>query len=277
MPFLALAIPQTRANALTVPIEADGQRHEVVIDMQEIRNQLPERPQFDPVAPMPVSPFSSFRPTFECRPIPVGEYFERALAELVTPRSTCVLSAYASNAELRTALAEILQFHPHGKALAVPSHILAAGLPSLLRDEPEYLPGTLSALSYDVGANSVRIGRMEFLGVDHPGEAEYLFAGESELAFLHEGNRYASRIRQDHAPILAFHYRAAGMPGHTALPPMGYVDATRDQTQLSDFTAQLARCRHRDTSGRATRHSASRQQALSPLDAGQNGLTCSIL
>ncbi|VVE03836.1 hypothetical protein PCA20602_02279 [Pandoraea capi] len=120
MPFLALAIPQTRANTPSVPIEADGQRHEVVIDMQEIRNQLPGRPQFDPVASMPVSPFASFRPTFECRPIPVGEYFERALAE-------------------------------------------------------------------------------------------------------------------------------------------------------------LARCRHRDTSGRATRHSASRQQALSPLDARQNGLTCSIL
>ncbi|VVD82682.1 hypothetical protein [Pandoraea anhela] len=280
MPFLALAIPHARANApspsadATNTTNAGARRHEVVIDMQEIRNQLPQR---DAGAQTATSPFETFRRVFECRLIPVNAYFDHALAEFVTPRSECAPRAYASNAELRTALTEILRFHPHGRALDVQAQLVAAGLPSLLRDEPDYLPGTLSALRYDIGANSVRIGRFEFPGSEPPGQAEYLFAGESELAFLHEGNRHAPRVRRDHASILDFHYRAVGMRAHTALPPVGYANAAQDETQLSDFTAQLARCRHRDDPGRTSRNSASRPHAFSPLDTRQNDLICSIL
>lgn len=277
MPLLTLAIPYARTShhvaSPTSSVTAGAD--DIAIDMQQLKNQVPRNA---PQAREGAAPLDTFRRVFECRLIPVNEYFDHALAEFVTPPSECAPRAYGSNAALRASLTEVLRFHPHGRTLSLDNQILGAGLPSLLRDETEYMPGTLAALRYDVGANSIKIGRFQFHDAQPPCEAEFLIAGDAELAFLQEGNPHASRVREDHASILDFHYRAAGMKGHTALPPTGSVNVTQDQTQLSDFTAQLARCHRLDEHIRTTRATNSgRYPAPDALDMMQNGLICSIL
>ncbi|MFJ2993926.1 hypothetical protein [Pandoraea sp. NPDC087047] len=250
----------------------------MVIDIQEIKNQLHSPLTTSTDVKRPSEPFRNT--AFECRPVPVSTYFDNVLAELITPQSDCAARQYASNAELRDALREMLTLHPQGREFSLKSHIESLSLPSLLHDEPDYLPGTLAALSLDIGAHAVKIGRIRFPEFEILGEAEFLFAGESELAFLHENNLHAPRIREDHASILAFHYRAAGMKGHTTLPPAGYVNAAQDETHLSDFTAQLARCRHRDNSGRVERDSKILMPRLSGANrngANRRGTSCTLL
>ncbi|MDM8358661.1 hypothetical protein [Pandoraea communis] len=274
MPFLAIAIPYAQFNPVSYEIDARANRHEIVIDMENIANQPRASQPTSSEAKLDVAHFR--RATFQCHPVPVNDYFDNVLAELVTPQSECGTRRYASNAELRKVLGELLTLHPAAGTISVDARIKAMGLPSLLRDDPEYLPGTLSALSYDVGAHSIDIGRFTFPALDTVDEAAFLFAGESELAFLHEGNPHASRIREDHAQILGFHYRAAGMRGQTTLPPAGYAPATQDETTLNDFTAQLARCRQRSDLGRSPRSSDNRYTHHNPRDPMQNG-PCSIL
>lgn len=286
MPFLAFAIPYTHSLAHSPthsPTHPVGTSHdvgggaapnEVAIDMQQIRNQPHPAP---PTANKPSLSEAHFRRTaFKCQPVTVNDYFDNALAELVTPQTECGARRYSSNADLRAALGEILTFHPAAGAFSVEARIKALNLRSLLRDDPGYLPGTLTALCHDVGAHSIALGRFEFQHVDQPGEVEFLFAGESELAFLHEGNPYAPRIRADHAAILDFHYRAAGMRGHTKLPPAGYAHAAKDETHLADFTAQLGRCRQRADLARPPRATAAQRPIYNPLDQMQNG-PCTIL
>ena len=278
MPFPALIAPFVRSNPVSYPQAAGPSRDEMIIDMQEIRNQLhsPLATSIDVKRPSE----HSRNTALECRLVPVSTYFDNVLAELITPQSDCAARQYSSNAELREALREMLTLHPQGRGFSLESHIASLSLPSLLRDEPDYLPGTLAALSLDIGTHAVRIGRIRFPEFEILGEAEFLFAGESELAFLHENNLYAPRIRENHASILAFHYRAAGMKGHTALPPVGYVNAAQDETHLSDFTAQLARCRHRDNSGRAERGSkmlVPRLSGANPNGSNGRGTSCTLL
>lgn len=215
------------------------------------------------------------RAAYTCRVIPVRDYFDSVLAELITPHSACGTGRFTSNAELRKALSELLTLHPEGSEVSVDTRVKEMGLPSLLLDDPAYLPGTLTALSYDVGAHSVEIGRFTFPELDEVQEAAFLFAGESELAYLHEGNPHAPRVRETYAAILGFHYRAAGMRGHTTLPPAGNTLAAKDDTTLADFTAQLARCRQRSDLGRLPR-SSDPHPRYDPLDLMQNG-PCVIL
>ncbi len=274
MPFLSLAIPYAQLNAashVSHDVAAPAVRHEIAIDMEKIENQ-------SYASPLVSKPQDTHfrRAVFQCNPIPVNDYFDNALAELVTPQSQCGERRYATNADLRAALGEILAFHPGAGTLSIEARIKALSLPSLLRDHPDYLPGTLTALSYDVGAHSIDIGRFTFPEPDTVEEAAFLFAGESELAFLHEDNPHACRIREDHATILGFHYRAAGMRGHTTLPPAGYALAAKDDTTLSDFTAQLTRCRKRNDLVRALRSTDGRNAQHNPLDLMQTG-PCVIL
>ncbi|VVE44641.1 hypothetical protein [Pandoraea fibrosis] len=273
MPPLALVISSVLSNAGSYAIDARANRHEIAIDMERIENR--------PHARSPASTTSERlyarlgRAAFTCRVIPVRDYFDNVLAELITPHNACGTGRYTSNAELRKALGELLTFHPEGTEVSVEARVKEMGLPSLLRDDPAYLPGTLTALSYDVGAHSVEIGRFAFPELDEGKEDALLFAGESELAFLHEGNPHAPLIREAHAAILGFHYRAAGMRGHTTLPPAGNTLAAKDDTTLADFTAQLARCRQRSDLGRSPRASGPYRHH-DPLDLMQSG-PCVIL
>ena len=276
MPFLALVAHRAHANSLiSNPQTTDTQQNEFIVDMQGIGNPLHSTQFAASGVRQSVEHFQ--KAVFECRPVPVNTYFDNVLAELVTPTAACADRRYASNAQLRGALSEVLALHPQADELSLNARIKALGLPSLLRDEANYLPGSLTALCHDIGAHAVKIGRIDFPDVEVPGEAEFLFAGESELAFLHEHTPHAPRIREDHASILDFHYRAAGMTGHTSLPPAGYVNAAHDNTHLADFTAHLARCRQRTDLARSDRASESRTRYFSPPDAMQTGPFCTLL
>ncbi|VVE88769.1 hypothetical protein PBR20603_02728 [Pandoraea bronchicola] len=274
MPSVSLAIPSAQSHPVSYGVHAPADRHEIAIDMQQIRNQPHALPPESSVAKRQNAHFH--RAVFQRNPIPINDYFVNVLAELVTPKSKCGARQFPNNAELRAALSEILTFHPAAGKLSIEAHIKSLGLPSLLRNEPKYVPGTLTALTYDVGAHSIDIGRFTFPELDSVQEAAFLFAGESELAFLHEGNPHASKVREDHATVLGFHYRAAGMRGHTTLPPAGYALSAQDETHLCDFTAQLARCRKRNDLGRSPRSAGARNATPNPLDMMQNG-PCVIL
>ncbi|MFK0377479.1 hypothetical protein [Pandoraea sp. NPDC090278] len=299
MPFIAIGMSLSQARAaktnveFAVPsaaIEMQAVRNidasatsrakhappSTAIEMQEVDNtasltdkELPTR--------QGVASDKSTRRAFGCQPTPVDTYVANALAEFVTPRGECAPRTFASNAALRTELADMLALHPDGEGVSVAAQLEALGLPSLLVDDRKYLPGTLDAMRYDVGANAIRLGRFKFSEIDAYGKAAaFRFAGECELAHLHKGDPVAALVREDHASILDFHYRAAGMRGHTALPPTGYVKAGQDETQLSDFTAHLTRCRRLGPPLRSIRASGLRVYPVSPLDTMQTG-PCVIL
>lgn len=92
----------------------------------------------------------------------------------------------------------------------------------------------------------------------------------------YEIDAHASLIRNDHSAILAFHYRAAGMRGHTTLPPDGYALAIQDDTTLCDFTSQVARCQQRTDLSRSPRSVDDDHPRRDPLDLMQNSV-CAIL
>lgn len=274
MPFLALAIPYAQSNPASYAIDAHANRHEIAIDIEKIVNQTHAWKPASQAAKRSNAHLPGAAVTY--RTIPANDYFDNVLAELVTPLGECGAPQYPTNAELRKTLGDLLTLHPDGASVSVDARIKALGLPSLLRDDPAYLPGTLSALTYDVGAHSIDIGRFTFPELDIAQEAAFLFAGERELAFLHEGNPHASLIRKDHSAILAFHYRAAGMRGHTTLPPDEYALAIQDDTTLCDFTSQVARCHQRTDLGRSPRSVEDRHTRHDPLDLMQNSV-CAIL
>ncbi|VVE32309.1 hypothetical protein PAQ31011_03734 [Pandoraea aquatica] len=303
MPFLTFgaSLAQARANAASATSNADFVIPSTAIEIQAVRNVVSATSNVDlPVIPsiaietqvvrgiVPVidkeSPtdrgdafVKSTRRAFGCQPTPVDKYLANALAEFITPRGECAPRTFASNAALRAELAEMLALHPDGEGVSVAKRIEALGYPSLLRDDPTYLPGTLGAMRYDVGANAIRLGRFKLPETDpYSKAAAFRFAGECELAHLRQGDPVAPLVREDHASILDFHYRAAGMRGHTALPPTGYVNAGQDETHLSDFTAHLTRCRRLGRPARSILASGSRVYPVSPLDTMQTG-PCVIL
>ncbi|QBC32601.1 hypothetical protein [Pandoraea sp. XY-2] len=274
MPFLALAIPYAQSNPISYAFDARANRHEIAIDIEKIENQSHAWQPTSQAAKRSNAHFHGA--AFTCRTMPVNDYFDDVLAELITPLGACGTPRHPNNAELRKTLGDLLTLHPDGAEVSVDARISELGLPSLLRDDPAYLPGTLNALTFDVGGHSIDIGRFTFPEPDIEQEAAFLFAGESELAFLHEGNPYAARIREDHSAILAFHYRAAGMRGYTTLPPGGYALAIQDDTTLCDFTSQLARCQKQTDPSRSPRSVEDRNTRYDPLDLMQNG-GCVIL
>jgi len=304
MPFLTFgaSLAQARANAASATSNADFVIPSTAIEIQAVRNvvsatsnvNLPlipstaiETQAVRDIAPVidresPVDRGDAFvkstRRVFGCQPTPLDKYLANALAEFITPRGECAPRKFASNAALRAELAEMLVLHPDGEGVSVAKRIEALGFPSLLRDDdPKYLPGTLGAMRYDVGANAIRLGRFKLPETaPYSKAAAYRFAGECELAHLRQGDPVAPLVREDHATILDFHYRAAGMRGHTALPPTGYVNAGQDETHLSDFTAQLARCRRLERPARSILASRFHMYPVSPLDTMQTG-PCVIL
>lgn len=304
MPFLTFgaSLAQARANAASATSNADFVIPSTAIEIQAVRNVVSATSNVDrPLIPStaietqavgdiaPVidseSPadrgdafVKSTRRAFGCQPTPVDKYLANALAEFITPRGECASRTFASNAALRAELTEMLALHPDGEGVSVAKRIDALGFPSLLLDDPKYLPGTLGAMRYDVGANAIRLGRFTLpKTAPYSKAAAFRFAGECELAHLRKGDPVAPLVREDHASILDFHYRAAGMRGHTALPPAGYANAAHDETQLSDFTAQLARCRRLKSPLRSIRSSRLRMYPVSPLDTMQTGPACVIL
>ncbi|UVA78244.1 hypothetical protein [Pandoraea commovens] len=305
MPFLTFgaSLAQARANAASATSNAEFVIPSTAIEIQAVRNVVSATSNGDfPAIPSTaietqvvrdIAPVidressadqgdafvKSTRRVFGCQPTPVDKYLADALAGFITPRGECAPRTFASNAALRAELAEMLALHPDGEGVSVAKRIEALGFPSLLRDDdPKYLPGTLGAMRYDVGANAIRLGRFKLPQTDpYSKAAAFRFAGECELAHLRKGDPVAPLVREDHASILDFHYRAAGMRGHTALPPTGYINAAQDETHLSDFTAHLTRCRRLERPSRSILASRLRVYPVSPLDTMQTGPACVIL
>ncbi|VVD82653.1 hypothetical protein [Pandoraea anhela] len=156
-----------------------------------------------------------------CRGVHVDDYTHNVLTALVTPKDGCPSRRYARNAELRNSVATALALHPQGGDALLEAWLKALGLPSLLRDEPQYLPGTLAALRYDVGSRIVAIGRSQFpdlAQLDAPGDFALHAAGARELSYLDGESPHAAQVAHDHKRILDFHYGAAGVSTWQSLP-----------------------------------------------------------
>lgn len=177
-----------------------------------IRNRLPEG---HAVRTASLAKKSQAVPTeTPCRAVHLNDYMHNVLAALVTPKEGCPSRRYTRNAELRHSVATALALHPEGGTALLEARLKSLGLPSLLRDEPQYLPGTLEALRYDVGARIVAIGRSELpdlADVDAPGDGALHEAGARELAYLDSDSPHAAEVLRDHKRILDFHYGAAGV------------------------------------------------------------------
>lgn len=160
----------------------------------------------------------------------MNDYMHNVLAALVTPKEGCPSRRYTRNAELRDSVATALALHPEGGTALLEARLKSLGLPSLLRDEPQYLPGTLEALRYDVGAQIVAIGRSELpdlADVDTPGDAALHEAGARELSYLDSDSPHAAEVLRDHKRILDFHYGAAGVNSFEAYEPLQALEAMR--------------------------------------------------
>lgn len=259
MPSLAVATPTlcppsyAIAPALSLPGEPSSlglrsaESPRVAVDLRAMTNALPARPA---LPALPARPSLSLGATdrfrlgvIECTPVPVDRYVRNALTELLTPRDGCPNACVPGNAQLREMLAAILTLHPQGDATSLERVIGQIGLPSLLRDEPDYAPGTLNALRYDVGAHAVASGVFS-VSEGEPSEAELLDFGASELMFLDTPNEYRHDVASAHAAIIDFHYGAAGMAGHGARENRE-TRITPAMMQIADFTRHLATCQQR--------------------------------
>jgi hypothetical protein len=150
----------------------------------------------------------------KCRTVHVDDYTHNVLTALVTPQDGCPSRRYTRNADIRTSVATALALHPEGGDALLAARLEALGLPSLLRDEPQYLPGTLEALRYDVGSRIVAIGRSKLPDLANLGAPDDLAlhaAGERELSYLNGESPHAAQVALDHKRILDFHYGAAGV------------------------------------------------------------------
>ncbi|AKM29596.3 hypothetical protein AB870_04830 [Pandoraea faecigallinarum] len=157
----------------------------------------------------------------ECGAVQVDDYMHDVLAALVTPQDGSPSRRYTRNADLRASVATALALHPDGGDALLEARLKALGLPSLLRDESQYLPGTLEALRYDVGSRIVAIERSrlpDLADLEAPGDAALHAAGARELAYLDAGHPHAAQVALDHKRILDFHYRAAGATTWERLP-----------------------------------------------------------
>ncbi|VVE46374.1 hypothetical protein PIN31009_04397 [Pandoraea iniqua] len=253
MPSLAVVSPTlcppsyAIAPALALPSEPSSlglrsaEPPRVAADLRAMTNARPA---------LPAGPSLSLGATdrfrlgvIECTPVPVDRYVRNALTELLTPRDGCPNACVPGNAQLREMLTTILTLHPQGDATSLERVIGQIGLPSLLRDDPEYAPGTLNALRYDVGAHAVASGVFS-VSEGEPGEAELLDFGASELMFLDTPNEYRHDVASAHAAIIDFHYGAAGMAGHGARENRE-TRITPAMMQIADFTRHLATCQQR--------------------------------
>ncbi|AJP58314.1 hypothetical protein UC34_17800 [Pandoraea vervacti] len=150
----------------------------------------------------------------ECRSVHVDDFTHNVLTALVTPQDGCASRRYTRNADLRTSVAIALALHPDDGDALLEARLKALGLPSLLRDEPQYRPGTLEALRYDVGSRIVAIGRSKLPDLANLGAPDDLAlhaAGERELSYLNGESPHAAQVALDHKRILDFHYGAAGV------------------------------------------------------------------
>ncbi|VVE03856.1 hypothetical protein PCA20602_02280 [Pandoraea capi] len=185
-----------------------------------------------------------------CRAVHVNEYTHHVLTALVTPQEGCPSRRYTRNAELRNSVATALALHPQGGDALLEARLKALGLPSLLRDEPQYLPGTLAALRYDVGSRIVAIGRSklpDLADLDAPGDLALHAAGGRELSYLDGESPHAAQVAHDHKRILDFHYSAAGVSTWQAMP-----DSERRQASSDDHQRLDERRRHRTFSASVT-------------------------
>ncbi|VVE25427.1 hypothetical protein PIN31115_03361 [Pandoraea iniqua] len=277
MPSLAVVSPtlcpppHVLAPALPLPGEPFGhgihvaEHPRLATDLRSMTNALPASG---------AGPSLSLRATdrfrlgvIECKPVPVERYVRNALTELLTPRDGCPNACVPDNAQLREMLATILTLHPQGDATSLERVIGQIGLPSLLRDDPEYTPGTLNALRYDVGAHAVASGVFS-VSEGEPSEAELLDFGASELMFLDSLNEYRHDVASAHAAIIDFHYGAAGMAGHGARENRE-TRITPAMMQISDFKRHLATCQQR--------RDAESQAMTDAQTIPRAGMRCAIL
>lgn len=193
-----------------------------------IRNRLPEGHAIR-IAPLAMKSEAIATET-PCQGVHLDDYMRNVLAALVTPKEGCPSRRYARNAELRHSVATALALHPEGGESLLEARLKSLGLPSLLRDEPQYLPGTLEALRYDVGAQIVAIGRSELpdlADVDMPGDDALHEAGARELSYLDSDSPHAAQVLRDHRRILDFHYGAAGVIAFAAHEALQALEAIR--------------------------------------------------
>lgn len=180
-----------------------------------------------------------------CRTMEVNDYVRNVLTTLVTPKEGCPSRRYARNAELLESVANALALHPQGGEALLEARIRAIGLPSLLRDDPEYLPGTLHALRFDVGSRIVAIGRSELPDLAEaqaPDDLALHVAGARELSYLDSENPSAAQVVRDHRQILDFHYRAAGAAAPVSITGPS-PDPSAHERHIADFIVHLKRCR----------------------------------
>lgn len=210
-------------------------------DLQTMANIRPELPQ---AGTLSASATHHFRKgVVECKPVPVEHFMRNALMDLLAPRDGCLNDCFPSNAKLREALAEILVLHPQGGETTLERVIQQLGVPSLLLDSPEYEPGNLAALAYDVGVHAAAQG-LYSVSVGEPGEYELLDFGVSELRFLESDNDNRHDVARTHVAILDFHFGVAGMPGsgvRTGETPR----ITPAMLNLRDFHQHAFDCRRR--------------------------------
>ncbi len=207
--------------------EAPGNAHPAS-QFTSIRNRLPEG---HAIRTASLARKSQAIPTeTPCQGVHLDDYMHNVLAALVTPKEGCPSRRYARNAELRHSVATALALHPEGGAALLEARLKSLGLPSLLRDEPQYLPGTLEALRYDVGAQIVAIGQSELpdlAHVDTPGDSALHEAGARELSYLDNDSPHAAEVLRDHRRILDFHYGAAGVNSFEADEALQALEAMR--------------------------------------------------
>lgn len=165
------------------------------------------------------------------------DYASAALDGLVQPDDGCATRRFDSNAEIRQRLQAAIADHPEADGISVEQVLKDLALPSLLRDEPGFQPGSDKALRYDLGLFAYSIGRAGSDDGPLPTVADALRWGESELRLMMPPEPYRDALN-DHRPIFAFHQLASG-----ALDALA-----RDQPvklDYADFAAHLAGCAQR--------------------------------
>ncbi len=216
----------------------------------------------------------------DCGSVDGNDYTWNVLSALVTPRGGCPAKRYARNAELRESVSTALKLHSRSGDQLLEARLKSLGLPSLLRDESRYLPGTLAALRYDIGAHTLSAERPGPFDVHDMLESALQEAGESELSRMGGSTPGADQVGRVHARILDFHYRAAGIVDGAdgaatpeAAPAAGMVRIKR----VAKFVDHLERCQPKAPTPRPRRKAAGRIP-LGPFAPHHDHIeVCSIL
>lgn len=221
-----------------------------VVNLTRVTNRLPEGHAVR--LSVPTRRTGATSDAQDCRTEQADEYVRNVLIALLTPKAGCPAQRYASNAELRESVRTALALHPAGADELLEVRLRALGLPSLLRDEPQFMPGTLEALRYDVGVRRVEIIQSQPIDLASAGIRHLQSAGERDLSILNTRNaRFtdASSVAREHAKILDFHYRAAGMEAIAGTRPAahsgnddGSTNRPLSSRRPAEFAAHLERC-----------------------------------